>query len=96
MRTFIVMRRIDTRTDQAVADIITGTKSCLHIRSVMRIDVNGITEVLFFCNRRKSSYQIIIVRSSGIFGTDRYHSFGTDKISTDTTHINGDHFLGIL
>ena len=96
MGALIIVRRIDTRPDQTVTDVVAGAESGFHIRSVMRIDVNGITEVLFFCNRRKSSYQIIIVRSSGIFGTDRYHSFGTGKISTDTPHINGDHFLGIL
>ena len=66
MRTLIIVRRIDTRPDQTVTDVVAGAESGFHIGSVMWINVDGIIKMLFLCNRRKSSYQIIIVRSSGI------------------------------
>ena len=90
------MRRIDTRTDQAVTDVVAGAKGCFHIGSVMRIDVDGIIKSLFFCNRGKSRYQVIIVRSAGIFGADGYHPLGTAKVGTDTAHIDGNHFFGVF
>ena len=61
----------------------------------MWINVNGIIQLLLSGNVGKGGYQVIIIRSAGIFGTDRYHPFCTAKIGTDTAHIYGKHFFGI-
>ena len=96
MGAFVIMGSIDSRTDETVTDIISGAQGSLHIGAIMRININGIIQLLLLCKVGKSRDQILVIRTTGIFGTDRNHPFGAAKVAADTAHIDRNHLLCII
>ena len=50
-----------------MTDIISCPKSCLYIRTVMRIHIDRIIQSFFFCSFGKSGCYVVVVRTAGIF-----------------------------
>ena len=91
MTSFVTVRSIYARSDQTVSDIISGAQGSLHIGAIMRININGIIQLFLLRKVGKSRDQIIVIRATGIFGTDRNHPFGAAKVAADTAHIDRNH-----
>ena len=80
MGAFVIMGCIDPRADETMADIVSGAQGSLHIGAIMWININGIIQLFLLRKVGKSRDQIIVIRATGIFGTDRNHPFGAAKV----------------
>ena len=58
-----------TRADQAVADVISCTESCLNVGTVLRININSKVDSILFCQFDLTLYNIVVVRAAGILRT---------------------------
>ena len=66
MGAFVIMGGIDSGADETVTDIVSGAQGSFHIGAIMRININGIIQLLLLRKVGKSRDQIIVIRATGI------------------------------
>ena len=92
----VVVRGVDAGADEAVSDVEAGRERGLDIRAVVRVDVDGVVELLGFRCGREVAHDVIVVRAARVLGADRNHALGAAEVRTHATHVDADHVAGVL
>ena len=95
MAALVVVARVHARADQAVANVITGRKRGLDVRSVMRVHINRVVELQLARDVGQRRHQVVVVRPARILGADRHHALGAAQIVAHTAHVHADHLARV-
>ena len=89
MASLISMGCVHTGADQGMACVCAAAERCLHVRSVVRVNIRRIVDSVCFCCRNQLTGIIVAVSAAAVFDTDGYLVFLTLQSIADTSHING-------
>ena len=91
----IAMGSVYARSNQSVASIDSSAESCICIRAVVGIYVNGKIYLCFLCCFNQPRYHIVMVWSPTVFGANGYLALCTFQSISYTSHVNGEKFSHI-